>query len=100
MHRAAEKLSVSLVDHRSSELTEERLSRSDLILIMDHDNLAQFAAEFPAFADRVGYLGPFDGSSVVIRDPYDKDDDETLAVASQIRAAVQGLASVIRSRRA
>ena len=90
---------VSLENHRSSVVTDEKLSAADLILLMDGDNFDRVARRDPRLLDRATLLGCFSANGPLeIKDPYDMSLAETRAVFRQIESAIIGLGEWLSQR--
>lgn len=72
---AAAAYGVSLETHRPRQLTAEMMEAHDLVVVMEHAQMAQLHATFPQFRERVFLLPLFDAGAAgrarfVIDDPF------------------------------
>jgi len=69
--KVLEEEGVSAEGCSSDRLTEELLEWADIILVMEHSHRARILEMDPAAADKLHYLGGFDGEreDVIIPDP-------------------------------
>lgn len=78
----ARKFGLNLSLHKSRPITEEVLSRADLILVMENNHKEAILQEFPFCADRLYLLTEaVNGTQDDIPDPY--ASEETPAVITQ-----------------
>jgi len=93
----ARAMGVALEAHRARRLTDAIVEDTDLVVVMDHINVAVLRDRFPLARDRVVLLGAFDPEAArlgaVIPDPYGRPRDEVVACYRRIERAVQGLAA-------
>ena len=93
---AAKEMGIFLDRHRAGRLSDDVISRADLILVMDFLNEADVVARFPSAAGKVRLLGSFldeDGRPAEIRDPYSGSQDDVKASFQVIAKAVDSLSA-------
>jgi protein-tyrosine-phosphatase/predicted ATP-grasp superfamily ATP-dependent carboligase len=87
-------LGLDMSAHRSKRVTQEMVRRADLILVMDLENYAEVAREFPDAVGRTTLLGLFaPGGDPIIADPYLASANETARVVHQIETTITALAA-------
>ena len=92
--RIAQALGVDLEHRRSVRIGPAHVAWADLILVMDADNFARVAADFPDAVRKMTLLGLFaPDASPVIGDPDPTSEDAILDALGHIREAVNGLAA-------
>ncbi len=95
---AVNRLGFDMSAHRSKRVTREMVQGADLILVMDLENYADVAREFPDAVGRTTLLGLFaPGGDPIIADPYLASTDETARVVHQIETAITALAARFES---
>jgi protein-tyrosine-phosphatase len=95
---AAKEMGIVLDGHRAGRLSEERVNRADLVLVMDFLNEADVVARFPAAAGKVRLLGTFlghDGRPAEIQDPYGGSQEDVRASFQTIASAIDALAATL-----
>jgi protein-tyrosine-phosphatase len=95
---AAREMGIRLDGHRAGRLSEEVITRADLILVMDFLNEADVVARFPSAAGKVRLLGSFlgeDGRPAEIRDPYSGSQDDVRASFQVIARAIDSLSATL-----
>jgi protein-tyrosine-phosphatase/predicted ATP-grasp superfamily ATP-dependent carboligase len=96
----AASMGVSLSHSRSKRVTRALIDAADLILVMDMQNYASLAREFPQALDRTTLLGFFAEEAFAnIRDPYQSAEEEIRRVFAQISVAVDGLSAWMERKR-
>jgi protein-tyrosine-phosphatase/peptidoglycan/xylan/chitin deacetylase (PgdA/CDA1 family) len=92
---------IPLHEHRSRFLSDELISASDLIVVMDRRNEALLAVRDPRALSRTVLLGAFDPShdvrEPIIADPYGKGDAATKACFERIEHSAKGLLDALAS---
>ncbi len=87
---------IDLTGHRSQLVNAQLLKDADLILVMDSANMRQMEQAFPALLARTTMLGLFASTpKPIIPDPYTASAAKTLKICSQIREAINGLATFV-----
>jgi len=82
--KQAQKYSLNLSLHKSRLISQEILSESDLVLVMDANHKEGITHEFPAVANKVYLLSEVsNGASYDIPDPYSTDESPAV-VAREI----------------
>jgi protein-tyrosine-phosphatase/glycosyltransferase involved in cell wall biosynthesis/predicted ATP-grasp superfamily ATP-dependent carboligase len=95
---AARRVGEDLAEFRSRSVSQEDVSRADLILLMDSENHRDFARRFPDALPRTTLLGLFAPSPVAeIADPYAATAKETESALAHIAESVESLARWLRS---
>lgn len=98
--RCAERMGVSLAEHRSRKVDAELLSWADLVLVMQGAHVAEIARAWPDSRARVRLLGDFlPHAPFGLPDPWGEDDAVFDSVFTRVRMAVEALAARIESRR-
>jgi protein-tyrosine-phosphatase len=96
--RMARTMGVDLEDQRSTRVEAARVAWADLILVMDADNYALLAADFPEAVTKMTLLGLFAREArAVIPDPYTMSEGQVCDVLEQICEAVDGLSSWLQA---
>ncbi len=88
---ASRQWGVDLSSHCSNRLDEDVVAWADLILVMDHRNLAALRRLYPTAAGKTYLLGSFGGdiaADVEIGDPFDGPYEATERSYVQIAAAI------------
>ena len=86
---------VDLTMHRSTRIDRAMIERSDLVLVMDHQNHRMLTEAFPESAAKVTYLRLFGSHDPVILDPYSMSEDDTVRVVDQICASVNAFLATL-----
>jgi protein-tyrosine-phosphatase/predicted ATP-grasp superfamily ATP-dependent carboligase len=87
---------LSLTEHRSRTLDEAMLRESDVIVLFEPRHFVQLRARFPRYLDKIVMLGEFlDPPQAAIDDPYQRSVTEAEQIASQVEAALSGLARLL-----
>jgi protein-tyrosine-phosphatase/predicted ATP-grasp superfamily ATP-dependent carboligase len=98
MVRIGNSFGIDLSGHRSARVTQGHLANTDLVIVMDLENLRQLRREFPEIADRTTLLGLFGTPPApTIADPYLAKEAATKKTCEQIRSGVEGLALWVAS---
>jgi protein-tyrosine-phosphatase len=89
---AARTWGLDLSSHRSRTIDRELMSRADLVLVMDHANLAALAARYPDALEKTYLLGSLDAEpDVEIADPFEAEDAATEKACGRIASAIDRL---------
>ena len=89
---AARTWGVDLSSHRSRTIDRELMSRADLVLVMDHANLAALATRYPDALEKTYLLGSLDSEpDVEIADPFEAEDAATEQACGRIAGAIDRL---------
>ena len=68
------------------------MSRADLVLVMDHANLAALATRYPDALEKTYLLGSLDSEpDVEIADPFEAEDAATEQACGRIAGAIDRL---------
>jgi len=86
---------VDLAAHRSTRIDRALIDRSDLVLVMDHQNHRMLTEAFPESAAKVTYLGLFAAHDPLIPDPYSMSEADTVRVVDQICASVNAFLATL-----
>lgn len=93
---AAHALGIDLGSWRSQRVEAAGVEHADLICTMDTKNYDAMLEQFPQCETRTLPLGIFDPEGQVeIEDPYSMGEEGALAVLTQMRRALDGLARVL-----
>lgn len=94
---AAERLGISLDNHRAQRLTEDLVEQANVIFVMDFENEAVLLDRFPKASKKTFLLGALPteapSPSVEIPDPYDGDLVEVQRCFDRINDHIRGLVS-------
>jgi protein-tyrosine phosphatase len=91
---AAGERGIDLSAHRATLLDERIVDGADLLVVMDHLNVAEVVSRYPGAAHKVVLLGAFDPAwtpDPAIPDPYGGNLDAVRASYDRVAAAVEGL---------
>jgi protein-tyrosine phosphatase len=91
----APEFGVSLVQHRAQLLTLSLVDSSDLIVVMDMGNAAEFLLRYPHSSEKLFLLRQFSahnrGNDRDIPDPYPGDEEDMRRCCGMLRECVEGL---------
>ena len=93
------------LDHRGRRFRTSDFDRFDLVLAMDHDNVADLvdlAAAGTDQRDRIHLLAEFDPTAEpgqIVPDPYYGDESDFAATFDRCERACAGLLEIVRSER-
>jgi protein-tyrosine phosphatase len=85
-------------DHTASQITVDRIERSDLILVMDSSNHADvISIADPNHHSKIFYLRDFDQGvdDLEVPDPYGLGDDAFRQVLGMVERSIDGLISAL-----
>jgi protein-tyrosine phosphatase len=91
---AARESGIDLGAHRATMLDARIVDSADLLVVMDHLNVAELVSRYPRAAHKVVLLGAFDPAGPqdpAIPDPYMGNRDAVRASYRRVASAVQGL---------
>ena len=79
---------LSLLDHRSREITQKIIADKDLILVMEKSHREALQVEFPEKYDRIFLLSEMVGQEYEISDPYRRSEKQYMLVVEQINQII------------
>lgn len=95
--RVAPEFGVSVSQHTAQLVTPSLVDLSDLIVVMDIENAAEFLLRYPHASEKLFLLRQFSGHSRGpgrdIPDPYPGDEDYMRQCCGMLRECVEGLAA-------
>ena len=96
---SAQRMGVSLTEHRSARVSAELLDWADLVFVMQGSHVTEIERQWPQFRDRVRLLGDFlPAPPHLLPDPYGQDAQVFDRVFARLRTAVDELAVRIETR--
>jgi len=93
---AAKESGICLEHHRAKALTEEMVTKAEVIFAMDYQNMVQLRSRYPEAKNKVFMLGTYAGRnhrSVEISDPYYSGEDGTRQCYKTLEACINNLVS-------
>jgi len=93
---AAKESGICLENHRAKALTEEMVTKAEVIFAMDYQNMVQLRSRFPEAKNKVFMLGAYADSnnrSLEISDPYYSGEHGTRQCYKTLEACINNLAS-------
>lgn len=97
--QAALERGIDLSGHRASFLANDVVAATDLVVIMDFANEAEFLARFPSARSRLRLLAAYDPDgprrSLEIPDPYTGDANDVRRCYDEVARCVRGLEAAL-----
>jgi len=80
---------LSLINHRSQQVTYALLEKFNLILVMEANHKEELQDEFSSFARKIFLLSEMNGASYDIKDPINRNILDYVATAAEIDGLIK-----------